>query len=177
MHSRSRAPARWPLAAWLTQAHGYIQAVRRPVSAFPLVLPIPSTGVQADHPLPGMLRHVVKLISDRTAEILVPNSRYLPRQPPQTTTAAAGGAGRASRLAQSGLYCHHIRTHLRSFRWHAASRDFKRAARTHASTSPADCARRWAWPSLCALRGRSGNVDGSRRLMAAPRSRPCRGWM
>jgi predicted amidophosphoribosyltransferase len=45
-------------------------------STFPLVVPIPSTGVRADHPLPGILRHVVKLTSDRTAEILMPNPRY-----------------------------------------------------------------------------------------------------
>ncbi len=48
------------------------------VAGFSLVLPVPSTTGRADHPLPRILRDIVKLTADRTAELLAPNPRYPP---------------------------------------------------------------------------------------------------
>ena len=43
--------------------------------AFPLVVPVPCTTGRPDHPLPHVLR-LVKVTSDRVAELLTPNPRY-----------------------------------------------------------------------------------------------------
>jgi phosphoribosylpyrophosphate synthetase len=47
------------------------------VMTFPVVVPVPSTTGRPDHPLPRVLR-LVKVISDRVAEVLTPNPRYPP---------------------------------------------------------------------------------------------------
>jgi len=60
---------------WLEAHEGCLRDAAR-VAAFPLVAPVPSTGGRDGHPLPSILRRVVKLTADRTAEILSPNPRY-----------------------------------------------------------------------------------------------------
>jgi predicted amidophosphoribosyltransferase len=46
------------------------------VSEFPLVVPVPSTRNRADHPLPDILRNIVKPTSGRCADLLSSNRRY-----------------------------------------------------------------------------------------------------
>jgi hypothetical protein len=43
---------------------------------FPLVAAIPSTRGRSYHPLPGILKDIVKPISDRYVDLLVPNPKY-----------------------------------------------------------------------------------------------------
>lgn len=48
------------------------------VDEFPLVVPVPTTRGRADHPLPRILREIVKPTSDRCVDLLSPNPRYPP---------------------------------------------------------------------------------------------------
>jgi hypothetical protein len=48
------------------------------VKEFPLVVPVPSTRGRPDHPLPSILREIVKPTSDRCADLLSQNPRYPP---------------------------------------------------------------------------------------------------
>jgi hypothetical protein len=60
---------------WL-DSHETCLRDRAGAGRFSLVVPVPSTTDRQDHPLPRILRSIVKLTSDRTAEILAPNPRY-----------------------------------------------------------------------------------------------------
>jgi hypothetical protein len=60
---------------WL-EAHESCLRLAAGVAAFPLVVPVTSTTGRPDHPLPMILRHLVKATSGRAAEILSPNPRY-----------------------------------------------------------------------------------------------------
>ena len=62
---------------WL-DAHEPCLRERAHARSFPLVVPVPSTTGRPDHPLPGILREIVGITSDRTAEILTPNPAYPP---------------------------------------------------------------------------------------------------
>ncbi len=48
------------------------------VDEFSLVTSIPSTSGRQDHPLPSMLREIVKPVSDRYVDLLIPNPEYEP---------------------------------------------------------------------------------------------------
>ena len=61
---------------WLDAHEGCLRNASG-VTAFPLVVPVPSTTGLPDHPLPHVLR-LVKVTSDRVAELLTPNPRYPP---------------------------------------------------------------------------------------------------
>jgi hypothetical protein len=159
---------------WL-DCHEACLRQRAGVATFPVVVPVPSTTGRPDHPLPHILRDVVKLTSDRVAEILTPNPRYPPgsraayddrllvsgslRGEPViliddqwTSGGHAQSAASALKIAGSGpvaivaLGRHFDRTPDRP--------DFRAAADSYYRTARAQG---WDWASCCLYPGHAGH--------------------
>jgi hypothetical protein len=62
---------------WL-ENHEACVAEHAGVSEFPLITAVPSTRGRPDHPLPRILTKIAKPISDRYADLLIPNPDYAP---------------------------------------------------------------------------------------------------